>query len=393
MTNLLASVFILTVLFCNVLDAKKLKLKQVLIFSRHNVRYPVAEHLDRYTQKPWPELPGEKGALTPKGARLEGYMGEYFSEWFNKNEFLNVGCPSDDEVYVFTNSVSRTKATARAFLDSAFKDCSVPVHHKDIEGPDPLFAPAIRNTTQAYKDMVIEEINRKMSNNQKLKEMYLELNKILDVKESAVCKEDDICDLTESKHTILYDVGKEMWVQGPLMIANSVMDFFVMTYYDGFPIKDIAWGYIRSKEKWRILTEIGRQDHNIRYTTVAEDIGEQLMNYLRETFQNYDNMPKLILLVGHDYNLNAITTNMGFEPTDLPKQFEKYPIGGKLVFQRWTDGENDFLKVEYVYPSWSQLRHGKKYSSNNRPQSVVMKLSWCSDKCGFCPWTEFVSKV
>ncbi|KAF9797709.1 hypothetical protein SFRURICE_017904 [Spodoptera frugiperda] len=383
MTKLLVSVFLSIVLFYNVLDAKELKLKQVLIFSRHNVRYPVADGLERYTRKPWPRLSGPKGTLTPKGARLEGYMGEYFSKWFKSNNFLNEECPDDDQVYVYTNTASRTKATARAFLESAFKDCSVPIHHKNIDGPDPLFAP------------VTEVIKRKVLNNKKLKEVYLELNDILDIEESDVCKEDGICDLTEPKNSIYYEVGKEVWVYGPPFIANSVMDFFVMTYYDGVPIKDIAWGKIRSQEKWKILTELPRQDHDIRYTTLAEDIGAPLMSYLRETFQDFDEKPKLTLIVGHDYNMNTIVTNMGFEQKDLPNQFEKFPIGGKLVFQRWTDGVNDFLRVEYVYPSWSQLRCGRRYSFKNPPQRVVMRLNWCSDKNseGFCPWNEFVSKV
>ncbi|XP_022818670.1 uncharacterized protein LOC111351134 [Spodoptera litura] len=395
MAQILVSVFLSTVLFCNNLDANELKLKQVLIFSRHNVRYPVADDLERYTQKPWPTLSGAKGALTPRGARLEGYMGEYFAEWFNDNEFLNVGCPDDDEVYVYTNTLSRTKATARAFLESAFKDCPVRMYHKKNNGSDPLFAPVIHNTTQAYKDKVIGEIKRKMLNNQKLKEVYLELNDILDIEESDVCKEDGICDLTEPKNSIFYKVGKELWVNGPLMIADSVVDFFVMSYYDGVPVKDIAWGYMRNKEKWKVVTELVCQDHDIRYSTAAEDIGAPLMNYLREIFNNYDDMPKLTLIVGHDYNLNTITTNMGFEPVDLPKQFEKHPIGGKLVFQRWTDDKNDFLRVEYVYPSWSQVRSGNKFSFNNPPQRVVMRLNWCSDKDrhGYCPWNEFVSKL
>uniref|UniRef100_A0A2H1WLS5 SFRICE_008063 n=1 Tax=Spodoptera frugiperda TaxID=7108 RepID=A0A2H1WLS5_SPOFR len=393
-----ATLFLLIALFCNILDANELQLKQVLIFSRHNVRYPVAdeEDLERYTPKRWPPLSGLKGALTPNGARLEGYIGEYFAQWFNDNEFLNVGCPDDDEVYAYTNTASRTKATARAFLRSAFKDCPLHIYHRKMDGPDPLFAPVIHNTTQAFKDNVIEEIKRKMLNNQKLKEVYLELNDILDIEESDICKEDDICDLTEPKNTIYLKPGKELWVRGPLLISDSVIDFFVMSYYDGVPIKDIAWGYMRNKEKWKVITELGRQDHDIRYATVAEDIGAPLMDYLRQTFFNYDNMPKLILLVGHDYNLNTIVTNMGFEPIDLPNQFEKFPIGGKLVFQRWTDDKEDFLRVEYVYPSWSQVRSGNKFALFDNPlQRVVMRLSWCSDKegRGYCPWKEFISKL
>ena len=386
---------LLLVVLCKGFVINNLKLKQVFILSRHNIRYPLGETLHTYSPKPWPQPAGVPGELTPKGALLEGYMGEYISEWLKKEQFLPEGCPNEDTVYVYANTLGRTKATARAFVDSAFKSCNVTVNHLNSTGEDPLFYPAVHNTTEAYKEMVFKEIIRKTQNNHKLNAAFLELNKILNIKESDVCKKDGICDLTGAYNTITYKVGKEVWVEGPLFIGISSMDSFTMAYYDGSPIQDIAWGQITTPEKWRLLTEIPRQDHYIRYTTLAEDIAKPLVNYLTKTFKNYDTMPKLMLLVGHDYNMNALATALGFQSwDDLPNQNEKYPIGGKYVFQRWTDGENDFLKVEYVYPSWSQLRDGAKYSLDSPPERVVMRLNWCStDRQGFCPWTEFIKKL
>ena len=112
------------IVVCRGFVANNLKLKQVFIFSRHNVRFPLFEGLRRYSLWPWLKL-GPPGILTPRGALLEGYMGEYFSEWFKQEKFLPEGCPDEDTVYVYANALSRTKATARAFVDTAFKSCTV----------------------------------------------------------------------------------------------------------------------------------------------------------------------------------------------------------------------------------------------------------------------------
>ncbi|PZC76508.1 hypothetical protein B5X24_HaOG204473 [Helicoverpa armigera] len=386
---------VLLFVLCEGLDVTKLKLKQVLIFGRHNVRYPLGEFLPRFTAKSWPVWRGQRGDLTPKGAHLEGYIGEYFRQWFNQEQFLPEGCPGEDTVYAFTNSINRTKATARAFLDSMFKGCNVPVYHRNISGSDPMFTPIIRNTTEEFREKVLEEVNRKLQERiHKLIPAFREMNKILEIESSDICKKDGICDLSTANNTISYIVGKEMWVEGPLFITNSVLDSFTMSYYDGLPLQNIAWGQVTTPEKWQLLTEITRQDHYIRYTTVAKDIGGPLMKYLSDTFKNFDKIAKLVLMIGHDYNMNSIANNLGFEEVLLPNQFEKYPIGGSFVFQRWTDGTKDYLKVEHVYPSWSQLRLGTKLSLEYPPEIFLIRLNWCNtDENGFCPWTDFINKL
>ncbi|KAJ8710811.1 hypothetical protein PYW08_009326 [Mythimna loreyi] len=387
---------LLLIVLCEALSAHNLKLKQVFIFSRHNIRYPILgdDEVNRFTPKPWPPQAGPPGLLTPKGARLEGYMGEYFSEWLKKEQFLPEGCPDEDTVYVYANTASRTKATARAFIDSAFKSCDVPVHHQNTTEPDPLLVEVIHNTTEAYKRIVLKEVNRKLKDNSKLITGYFELNKILEIEGSELCKQDGICDLTKADNTITYEVGESLSVGGPLSVAISVLDVFLMSYYNGMPIQDIAWGQITTPEKWKLLIDVINQWHNITFTTVAEDVAEPLVEYLTKTFKNYDEMPKFMLTVGHDNNMNTLLSALGFQPIDLPNQFEAFPIGGKLVFQRWTDSESDYLKVEYVYPSWSQLRNGSKYSLESPLQRVVMRLNWCNtDEHGFCPWNEFVDNL
>ncbi len=61
----------------------------------------------------------------------------------------------------------------------------------------------------------------------------------------------------------------------------------------------------------------------------------------------------MTLLVGHDSNIASLLTALDFKPYQLHDQYERTPIGGKIVFQRWHDsGANrELMKIEYVYQS------------------------------------------
>jgi glucose-1-phosphatase len=41
--------------------------------------------------------------------------------------------------------------------------------------------------------------------------------------------------------------------------------------------------------------------------------------------------------VGHDSNIASLLTALDFKPYQLHDQYERTPIGGKIVFQRWHD--------------------------------------------------------
>ncbi|MCA1924291.1 MAG: bifunctional glucose-1-phosphatase/inositol phosphatase, partial [Buttiauxella noackiae] len=83
---------------------------------------------------------------------------------------------------------------------------------------------------------------------------------------------------------------------------------------------------------------------------------------------------------------------LDFKPYQLPEQYERTPIGGKIMFQRWHDANNnrELMKVEYVYQSAEQLRKADVLSLQLPPQRVTLQLNGCpTDANGFCPWDKF----
>ncbi|CAI1543538.1 bifunctional glucose-1-phosphatase/inositol phosphatase [Serratia liquefaciens] len=376
------------------------QLDQVLVMSRHNLRAPLANNgsvLAQSTPKVWPAWDTPGGLLTTKGGVLEVYMGHYFNAWLKQTGVLpQEGCPTAGSVYVYANSLQRTVATAQFFTNGAFPGCDVSVHHQDKMGEmDPTFNPIITDNSEAFNQQALGAMNAELAS-LKLDASYKQLEKIIDYKDSSACKTDKHCDLTKEASKMSAVPGKEPGVAGPLRVGNSLVDAFMLQYYEGFPMKDVAWGKITTPQQWKQLAQLkdGYQDSLFTSPVVAQNVAKPLLTYINGALigERKPDSPKVTVLVGHDSNIASLLSAMEFKPYQLPHQYEKTPIGGKLVFQRWHDKKNDrdLLKIEYVYQSTDQLRNATPLTLKTPPQRVTMALKGCPiDKQGYCAWSDF----
>lgn len=375
-------------ILCTCGSANSLKLKQVLILSRHNLRTPIGERLQTLTPKSWLKWDQEQAQLTSKGALLEGYLSEYFSQWLKHHGLITQECPDQDSIHVYANTRQRTRDTAKAFVNVAFRNCNIAVISRNSTEMDPTFNPIIHNTTEAFREQVYAEMNKKLKEID-LKSVYSELNRISDIKNSEICREKSYCDMVNDTNDIVYEVGTEPDVAGPLYISNAMVDAFLMAYYEGFPLKDIAWGEIETEDQLESFVKVLKDYQNTRFNLPksSKDFAKPLLYYIKEILSSDK---KFTLLVGHDSNLNSVIASLGFKLFTLPGQFEISPIGAKLVFQRWSDEDSDFLKVEYVYGSLSQIRNAEKLSLVNPPKNVTMHFaSLVTNENGFYSWSDF----
>ncbi|CAG9794545.1 unnamed protein product [Diatraea saccharalis] len=376
----------------NEVSDNSLTLKQVVILSRHGLRSPLSKYLNQMTPKKWPSWKEKPGYLTAKGSILEGYMGKFFGAWFNKKNLIHRHCPTEDSFYAYANIKQRTLASAKAFVDNAFPYCNITIHHSNTN-EDPLFNPVLHNTSSIFRQLVIEEMENKLKN-LKLNSSYEFLENILDYENSDLCKAENKCNLLTDKNKVIVVSGKKPNAVGPIKIANSVVDAFVMQYYEGIPLENVAWGYLQSSTEWETLMKLSRGYHNLIFNTtlIAHDISLPIVKYMRSLFLN-NIVPKVTLLMGHDANMYTVLKALKFKLYQLMNQYELTPIGGKLVFQKWFDkSKNEYLlKVEYVYQSSDQLRFASVLSLNNTPQFQLMQLDDCkTDSEGFCSWNDFL---
>lgn len=381
-------------------NAENMQLEQVLLLSRHNLRTPIVNTgiLTEVTDKKWPAWDAQSGYLTTKGGALEVYMGHYFREWIDQNKLVSDElCPTDNEdLFVYTNSLQRTIATAQFFTAGAFPGCAVKIHHQpEIGKMDPVFNPIITNDSPEFKQKALAAMAEHLKGLD-LKPGYDELDTVLNIKDSQKCKADKLCELSSQDNSFIIEADKEPGGVGSLKIANSAVDAIDLQYYEGFPADQVAWGLVNSADKWKKLNTLknGYQETLFTPKLIAKNVAHPLLNYINKGFTSASKgeTAKFIMLVGHDSNIASLLSAMDFKPYQLAEQYEHTPIGGKLVFQRWHDksDKKDYVKVEYVYQTADQLRNNSYLSLETPPKHVTLEMKNCPiDKNGYCSWEDF----
>ena len=338
-------------------------LEQVVVFSRHGLRAPLASPtstLGKITPNQWPQWDTPASYLTTRGGVLESYFGHYFSEWLVDNKLLTENtCPSENEVYIYTNSLQRTIATGQYFTVGAFPGCIIPIIHKEKLGTmDPVFFPVISDDNPEFKQAAITSINQTAHAkgieglNQKLNNTYQDLSNIINYTQSTNCLADKQCDFTDLPTKIIIEKGKEPGITGPLRIGTSIADAFILQYYEGAPLQDIAWGKIKNNKQFEQLVAIKEHYNTVLFGSpvIAKQVAANLINYINQTFSE-KNHTKFTFLVGHDSNVASLFSALKIKSYTLPDQFETTPIGGKIVFQKWRDNHSGeaLMKIEYFY--------------------------------------------
>ena len=80
---------------------------------------------------------------------------------------------------------------------------------------------------------------------------------------------------------------------------------------------------------------------------------------------------KFMFLCGHDSNLASIGAALRFNYPVTENALELHtPIGSKLVFEKWSDGSEDYVAINMVFASVQQLQ-GRTLLSTDVPPMVL----------------------
>lgn len=379
------------------------QLEQVLVLSRHGLRAPLAtggSALAKVTPKTWPSWDTPGSYLTTRGGVLEAYFGHYLADWLDATNLVKKdACPTDKDVYVYTNSMQRTISTGQYFAVGAYPGCDITVNHRpEFNKMDPVFNPVITDGSEEFQKQALAAMESFGGKdgieglNKRLKPSYDLAAKVVDYKNSETCKVDKRCDLADEPTVFSANVNKEPGVNGPLRTGTIISDALILQYYEGFPMDKVGWGNVKSDKDWKALVEIKDIYGDILFTppVIAKHISKPLVTYMDSVWSNKDSA-KFTFLAGHDSNIGSVLSALEMKEYQLPGQFEKTPIGGKIVFQRWKDANNkQLMKIEYFYQTTDQIRNMDQLNLKNPPQRVTLEMTGCPiDAKGFCSWDDF----
>lgn len=366
---------------------EKYILKEAVILSRHNIRAPLSTKgslLEKVTTHPWFEWTAGASELTTRGGALENQFGLYFRKWLvDAGLFKENANPTTNEVNVYANSMQRCIATANYFKTALFPVGDVKVNHRFVPSKmDPVFFPRLTKTSKSFKAQALKEIaamgGKKgiVGINEDLKEGYEITAKVLDLKDSPACKQDNLCAFDNYNTQIILEKGDEPRMKGSLKDANTCSDALILQYYEEPDAKKAAFGHNITLTDWTKIARIKDVYGNVLFAspTVAVNVAHPLLVYLYDELSDKDR--KLSFLCGHDSNIASVTAALEVEPYDLPNSIEKKtPIGCKLVFEKFEgkDGQM-YCDINLTYQSTEQLRNIAMLGLNNPPQIFPISL-------------------
>ena len=355
----------------------KYKLKEVVVMSRHNIRSPLSSggaDYKRVTPHTWFEWTSPSSQLSLRGGVLETEMGQFFRKWIVSEGLLPENYrPTGDEVLFYANSRQRTFATAKYFSAGFLPFANVEITHKLQEDKmDPVFTPQFTKMNDTYRQQVLSEINV-MNGGPKAwmdaQQATLTLmEQVIDMEHSPAAKNDTTHFWYNDTQFVL-EKGSEPKMTGGYTLANSVADALVLQCYETENFA--AFGHELTTEQWRAICAVKEVYDALLFTThaAAVNLSYPLVSRIREELNHSGR--KFMFLCGHDSNLASIGAALGFKFPETQNALELHtPIGSKLVFEKWSDGQDDYVAINLVYQAVTQLQ-GRSLLSLDVPPMVM----------------------
>jgi glucose-1-phosphatase len=352
------------------------ELKEVVVMSRHNIRSPLSSGAayQRVTPYEWFAWSSPGSQLSLRGGVLETEMGQFFRKWVVEEGLLPDNYrPEGDEVLFYANSRQRTFATAKYFSAGFLPFANVEITHKYEEDKmDPVFTPQFTKMNDAYREQVLAEMQAMHGGPEAwmaAQQPTLTLmEEVLDMAHSPAAQNDTThfwYDDTQFK----IEKGDEPKMSGGYTLANSVADALVLQCYESEDFS--AFGHALAMEQWRDICAVKEVYDGLLFTThaAAVNLAYPLVSRIREELNNSGR--KFMFLCGHDSNLASIGAALGFQFPETENALELHtPIGSKLVFEKWSDGTEDYVAVNLVYQAVQQLQ-GRTLLSLDVPPMVL----------------------
>ena len=352
----------------------KYQLKEVVVMSRHNIRSPLtsggAAHT-RVTPHQWFAWTSPSSQLSLRGGVLETEMGQFFRKWLVGEGLLPDNYrPEGSEVLFYANSRQRTFATAKYFSAGFLPFANVEIQHKYFEDKmDPVFTPKFTKMNATYRQQILDEMQTihggPQAWMQSVQPTLTMMEDILDMAHSPAAKNDTTHFRYDDTQFVL-EKGDEPKMKGGYKLANSVADALVLQCYESESMT--AFGHQLTEKQWRDICAVKEVYDALLFTThsAAVNLAYPLVSRIREELHHIGR--KFTFLCGHDSNLASIGAALRLRYPETEQAFELHtPIGSKLVFEKWSDGTEEYVAINLVYQRVGQLQNRTLLSTDEPP--------------------------
>lgn len=402
---------------------ESLRTEKVVVLMRHGVRPQTSlKEVAPLSTARWPDWGVGDGMLTPHGALAAARLGAWEGQWLVAQGILNAPyCPSPGDVFAWSSrELRRTTDTGYAFLDAMFPGCRVPVGRSPGSGADPLYT-AIE-TDVGKLDLakgeaaILEAMGGSFEKPKaQLTKLHEELQRVLNCCQPEFCEEKHAavhdCKLTDLPWKITPTADRRgLKVDGPMSLAATVSQIFLLEYAGGLAKDQIAWGKVTTAADVLHFSEMRRikYEYYDRVPYLARRGSSNMLAQLTlalaegtgiDTGLRVSGPPpaKYVIYFGSDTQIVQIATMLGLRW--LPKSYlaDETPPTGGLIFQRLVDtttGKRS-VRISFVTPTLEQIRTLAVLDAANPPEILPLDVPSCRQDTvqGACPLSRFVGIV
>jgi len=402
--------------------APSVELKLVVILSRHGVRSPTwsTEQLNQYSTEPWPEWHVPPGNLTPQGKTLMQLFGAYDRAYLVQAGLLSpTGCADVGHVYFRADPEERTLETGRALAVGMLPGCGVDVHSLPEGNADPLFSPIAAGIGRPDRALAVAAVLGRIGGNPgALLDLY---RPALETMQQVLigCQLGTRCPpegktVKQSLFALPASVGPGNGdhlaeLSGPLRIASTLAEDFLLEYTNGMADKEVGWGRVDESNLREMMSlHVAYSDLLRRTPYIARAQASNLVSHILKTMEQAITgkavpgalgkpSDRVVVIVGHDTNLSNVSGMLGLSWLIQGYQRDDTPPGGALVFELWhrSVNEENTVRAYYMSQTLEQMRKALPVTIDVPPAKVPVFLPGCSVASeGLpCDWRAFEHTV
>ena len=377
---------------------------------RHGVRSPTSDvaQYGRFSSAKWPQWPVPPGYLTTHGYELIKELGGYDREELAAHRLLTPdGCSDADRVSIHADSDQRTRETAKALAEGMFPGCRVAVRSSQEGTNDPLFHLPAAGVSRMQADAATIAVLHRVGNDPKSvaamhRPRLADLDHVL-----ATCGSATVA----QARTSIFDVPASIdhgdddhlvTMRGPLNTASTLSENILLEYVEGMPATDVGWGCVDGT-KLRELIDLHTKASDLTQRTpeVAVPQAAALLRVIERSIMQAatgretpgaEGKPenKLLVLVGHDTNLNHLAGALGVHWM-LDGRRDDTPPGSGLVFELWKNRrlKTYSVRIFYIAQTLEQMRNTIPLTPKDPPQKASVYLPTCGQTAHGCDITSF----
>jgi 4-phytase/acid phosphatase len=288
-----------------------------------------------------------------------------------------------------------------------FPGCSITVSSLKEGDKDPLFHPVEANVYPKASHLTVSALAGRIGNDpgnitQSHKAQLSALDNLLETCGSS--KQDRRrLSLFEIPSVVVDGGDRPVDVKGPLSIAGTFTENFLLEYTEGMNESDVGWGCVDG-EKLRALIDLhtASVDFTQRTPAIARLQAANLLNLIQRSLEQAITQnpvkgtlgrpsDKVLFLIGHDTNLINIAGLLQMNWI-IDGRRDDTPPGGALILELWQDKNRQYsVRAYYTAQTLEQMRASVVLAPGSPPAMAPLFIPECSGADFSCSWNDFSS--